>query len=131
MRAHVAQAVQETLTDADEAAPGGALFVTVPFVWGEHEQPFDFRRYTTFGLRAICLEAGFTSVNVRATTGIFGTITQLFSAHVFEVVGAKVWLRALVMLTVCFPVQLCGTVCDTLLCHSGASLDTIGTANKL
>src|SRR5437764_602685 len=37
--------------------PGGKLLLTVPFVWDEHEQPYDFARYSSFGLRHL-LEAG-------------------------------------------------------------------------
>lgn len=31
--------------------PGGLLILTVPFLWPEHEQPYDCLRYTSFGLR--------------------------------------------------------------------------------
>lgn len=31
-------------------APGGRLVLTVPFIWPEHEQPWDSQRYTSFGL---------------------------------------------------------------------------------
>ena len=31
--------------------PGGRLLLTVPFVWDEHEQPYDYARYSSFGLR--------------------------------------------------------------------------------
>lgn len=31
--------------------PGGCLIMTVPFLWPEHEQPYDCLRYTSFGLR--------------------------------------------------------------------------------
>ena len=31
--------------------PNGKLLLTVPFVWDEHEQPFDYARYSTFGLK--------------------------------------------------------------------------------
>jgi len=30
--------------------PGGLLLVTMPFVWPEHEMPFDYRRYTSVGI---------------------------------------------------------------------------------
>lgn len=29
----------------------GILFLTVPFMWGEHEIPYDFRRYSSYGLK--------------------------------------------------------------------------------
>lgn len=31
--------------------PGGKCVVTIPFIWGEHEQPYDFARYSSFGLK--------------------------------------------------------------------------------
>lgn len=39
--------------------PGGFLLITTPFVYGEHEVPFDFVRYTSYGLRHLLTEAGF------------------------------------------------------------------------
>ena len=39
--------------------PGGILIGTVPFAINEHEQPFDFHRYTFFCLQAMFDEAGF------------------------------------------------------------------------
>ncbi len=39
--------------------PGGHLIGTVPFANGEHEQPYDFYRYTSFCLRRMFTEAGF------------------------------------------------------------------------
>ncbi len=35
------------------ARPGAKLMLTVPFVWDEHEQPYDFARYSSFGLKAL------------------------------------------------------------------------------
>jgi SAM-dependent methyltransferase len=39
--------------------PGGALVGTVPFAQKEHEQPYDFHRYTSFCLRRMFEETGF------------------------------------------------------------------------
>lgn len=38
--------------------PGGVLILTVPFLWPEHEQPYDCLRYTSFGLRDRLTTAG-------------------------------------------------------------------------
>ncbi len=35
-------------------ANSGRALITVPSMWGEHEVPYDFRRYTSFGIRKIC-----------------------------------------------------------------------------
>lgn len=40
-------------------APGGTLILSVPFVWPEHEQPWDCLRYTSFGLEDKLRAAGF------------------------------------------------------------------------
>lgn len=31
--------------------PNGKLLLTVPFVWDEHEEPYDYARYSSFGLK--------------------------------------------------------------------------------
>ena len=33
--------------------PGGVLVLTLPFVWLEHERPYDFRRFSYFGAEQI------------------------------------------------------------------------------
>lgn len=38
--------------------PGGILILTIPFLWPEHEQPYDCLRYTSFGLRDRLEQAG-------------------------------------------------------------------------
>lgn len=45
--------------------PGGVLFLTVPSMWGEHETPYDFRRYTTFGIRRLVETAGMELVSLQ------------------------------------------------------------------
>ena len=39
--------------------PGGALLLTIPFLWPEHEQPWDSQRFTRFGLGQQLEAAGF------------------------------------------------------------------------
>lgn len=39
--------------------PGGALLLTIPFLWPEHEQPWDSQRFTRFGLHQRLEAAGF------------------------------------------------------------------------
>ena len=41
---------------------GGLILVTVPFIWPEHEQPFDFQRYTSFGIKKIFDYYGFETI---------------------------------------------------------------------
>jgi SAM-dependent methyltransferase len=57
--------------------PGGTLWLTVPFVGELHEEPFDFYRYTPYGLRALAERAGLSDVEVEPLTGYFTTLAQL------------------------------------------------------
>jgi SAM-dependent methyltransferase len=42
--------------------PGGQLVLTTPFMWGEHEAPYDFRRFSLNGLSRVAEQAGFEVV---------------------------------------------------------------------
>lgn len=57
--------------------PGGRLLLTVPFVWDEHEQPFDYARYTSFGLRHLLQKSGFRVLVLDKTLPGLPTLGQL------------------------------------------------------
>lgn|GEM_PF-2493427 len=52
--------------------PGGRVYVTVPFAYPEHQVPYDFHRYTSFGIRRLAEVAGLDPVEVRMRTGLGG-----------------------------------------------------------
>jgi SAM-dependent methyltransferase len=51
--------------------PAGVLYLTAPMAHHEHQAPYDFFRYTSFGLDSICRKAGFTRVQIVAFGGTF------------------------------------------------------------
>lgn len=51
--------------------PGGKLYVTAPMAHMEHQIPYDFFRYTSYGLKSICEHAGFTKVDIRPFGGMY------------------------------------------------------------
>lgn len=51
--------------------PGGKLFVTVPMAQSEHQVPYDFFRYTSFGLRSLLSESGFQDIDIKPFGGMF------------------------------------------------------------
>jgi SAM-dependent methyltransferase len=64
--------------------PNGILLLTVPFVWDEHEQPNDYARYSTFGLRYLLEKNGFT-VKCQEKIGADATIIfQLVNAYLYK-----------------------------------------------
>lgn len=51
--------------------PGGALYLTAPQGWHEHQQPYDFFRFTSFALRMMMEEAGFEKISIEPMGGYF------------------------------------------------------------
>jgi len=69
----------------DEAArvlrPGGKLILTAPHIWGVHEVPHDYFRFTPFGLRHLAEEAGLVVEEVSAMAGFWVTAGARFSYY--------------------------------------------------
>lgn len=79
--------------------PGGKLLLTVPFVWDEHEQPFDYARYSSFGLRALLEKQGFKLLSHNKLGADPSILFQLANAYLFKI--SQGWPRfAHLLLTV-------------------------------
>jgi SAM-dependent methyltransferase len=59
--------------------PGGVFIVTTPFMWGVHEAPRDFYRYTEYGLRHVLSTAGFAEIEIEAQSGVWIMLGLRFS----------------------------------------------------
>lgn len=64
--------------------PGGLLLLTVPFMWPEHEMPYDFQRYTTNGLRAMLEKSGFEIIAQERLLCDCRAPAQLFLAWLYD-----------------------------------------------
>jgi len=53
--------------------PGGNIILQVPWQWWIHEAPYDFYRYTPYGLKYLFDKAGFSEVEIEAQAGYFTT----------------------------------------------------------
>ena len=60
------------------------MLVTLPFIWDEHEAPFDFARYTTFGIKFLLKKNGFKIINIEKSTNDIETIFQMWSAYLYQ-----------------------------------------------
>ena len=58
--------------------PGGVFILTIPFVWCEHEQPFDSQRFTSFGISHLLNKVGFRSITIQKTNPGICCLIQLF-----------------------------------------------------
>jgi SAM-dependent methyltransferase len=61
---------------------GGHAVITVPFMWGEHELPFDFRRYSTNGVRRLLETSGFEVMRIERSQPGIAAIEALVSSEI-------------------------------------------------
>ncbi len=62
--------------------PGGYMLATVPFIWNEHEIPFDYGRYTSYGIQSLLKRHGFKIVQLKKSTNYIEMIYQLKMEYV-------------------------------------------------
>jgi len=64
--------------------PGGRLLLTVPFIWDEHEQPYDYGRYSSYGLTHLLESSGLKVLYLQKTcTGLTG-LCALLNSYLFK-----------------------------------------------
>jgi hypothetical protein len=92
--------------------------------WHQHQKPFDFYRYTSFGLRYLFEQAGFDMLELRPTGGYFWFLSiqfQFLSLWVFPQRQPR-WLRV-TLLPVKALVQMMFFILLPLLCYYLDALD--------
>jgi len=57
--------------------PGGHFIFSVPFAWELHEEPFDYFRFTKYGIRAIADRAAFEQIELIPNGGKWAALGQL------------------------------------------------------
>lgn len=65
--------------------PGGHVLLSTPFVWDEHEQPFDYARYSSFGLSHLAHSNGFSVLESTKTLADASAIIQIGLAYLYKV----------------------------------------------
>ena len=71
------------------------MILQVPWQWKLHEEPYDFFRYTPYGLKHLVAKAGFHDVEVEATSGFFSMWFLKFNYFTLGLITGPRILRAL------------------------------------
>ena len=96
---------------AEEWRDGGKLLLTVPFAWDEHEQPWDFARYTSFGLRHLLAKRSFNILESRKTASDIRVVIQMFNNYLYKTfVGSNLWCNIFLVPLIIGPFNILGTV---------------------
>lgn len=95
---------------------GGMLLLTVPFVWDEHEQPYDYARYSSFGLAALLEKNGFRVLRHRKLLADVSVVFQLANAYLFKVMHTRFTaVNMIVTALLLGPISLLGLLLSALL----------------
>ena len=113
--------------------PGGRLLLTVPFVWDEHEQPHDYARYSSFGLKALLDKNGFNVIGYKKIGADASTILQLINVYLYKIfVKWPLPIRMVITMTLMSSFNLLGIILGMLLPRNpDLFLDQIVLAEKI
>ena len=111
---------------------GGYLLLSTPQTWGLHEIPYDFYRYTPYGLRYLAEATGFRVVDVWPTCGLWATFGQRVSSFFFHRYAKGRWLIVqAVWAIICCTIQLLALALDWWYEGVGDTLDNVILAQKV
>ena len=111
----------------------GLFLLTVPFVWDEHEQPYDYARYTSFGLKYILEQNGFKVIEYKKSNNGLEVIFQLINDYIYKVTLTKSkYINFATMLLLIAPINIIGIIISKLLPkNDDLYLDNIILAKKV
>lgn len=111
----------------------GMLLMTVPFVWDEHEQPFDYARYTSFGLKHILELHGFSVVKHTKSVANARVIFQLINEYIYKKTYVhNTIMRQLLNTLLISPFTILGVIISGILpSNTDLYLDNIVLARKV
>lgn len=111
--------------------PGAILVLTVPFAWGEHEQPYDEHRWTSFGLHRLLTHTGFPDSDVERSGHHLEAIAQLFAAYLHQRILPQHKLLKVVLVPVLIsPVLAFGWLSTLLPAQNNLFMNLIAVAKR-
>jgi SAM-dependent methyltransferase len=111
----------------------GGLLLTVPFVWDEHEQPFDYARYSSFGISHLLKKHGFGIVEHRKSVCDVRVILQLANCYLYKSLRTRSTLLNLATwVAFASPLNILGEILGSILPSTkDLYLDNIVFARKM
>ena len=64
--------------------PSGRLRMSVPMQWRHHEIPFDYWRFTRYGLEKSLNSAGFRVLDLQPCGGVYSLLGQVYLDHLSD-----------------------------------------------
>ena len=105
----------------------GTMILQVPWMWWVHEAPYDYFRYTPYGLKYLFEKAGFQELYIQPTSGFF-TMWFLkmnyFSLRWIRGSFLRKLLTRIILIPIWYLAQILAPCLDKL--HRGWSLESAG-----
>ena len=98
--------------------PRGLALITIPFAWDQHEVPYDFARYTEWGIRHLLERHGFRIVAHEKSATYIETVSQLIVAYFYKHMPDNA-LTKLIRFAIIAPVFLSAALMNKLLPDNG------------
>jgi len=109
---------------------GGVLLLTTSQVWPLHEEPYDYFRYTEYGLENLAEENNFEIIKIEKTTGTILALGQLLSDYIHVQTEESIILKYPTVI-VCAFIQILTIILGFLTINSGKlTLDYMLLARK-
>lgn len=110
----------------------GHFILTAPMTWGLHEIPYDYYRYTKYGLQYMTEKCGFKILFIQPTCGKFGVIGQKMSGliYYFGGISSSLFIQALKRV-LCAAIQAIALFIDKFDKEKSDTLDYFLVAKKI
>lgn len=110
----------------------GMFLLTVPFIWDEHEQPFDYARYSSFGIRFLLERHGFQVIRTRKSMNDIRALFQLLNTYFYKKTSSNYIFLSLAILFIMSPINIIGELLSKFLPENDdLYLDNIVLAKKV
>lgn len=105
--------------------PNGRLLITVPFFWDEHEQPYDYARYTSFGLKYLFEKNKFDVIYQEKTLANFSALIQILILFIYKRVPKSKFVFYLTCIFLFFPLNILGELFNNKKADSDLYMDNV------
>ncbi len=132
--------VLEHVFNVDEVLPeinrvlktGSKALITTPFCWNEHEIPFDYARYTSFGIKDLLQRNGFKVIRLEKSGNFARVNIQLWALYFYELFSRFKTTGYILSLIFIIPINLIGSIiCLVLPVNKSLYFNNIIIAEKI
>jgi SAM-dependent methyltransferase len=97
--------------------PDGKILLSTPFVWYEHSQPYDYGRYSSFGLKHLLNKHGFEILSLRKLGSEVASLFQLWNGYIYKKINPIKYYKIKLILFVIFisPFTIIGTILSAIM----------------